>query len=100
MQMKKDRLALNKQLDWLRARTNQNRLERLKKINDENEGNEKPESSDEKRRMTTNPPQYTPEFWLRPQSRLQALLIAYFNLITPIRYTRLNSLVDPRSLVG
>ena len=46
MQMKKDRLALNKQLDWLRARTNQNRMERLKKINDENEGNEKPESSD------------------------------------------------------
>ena len=46
MQMKKDRLVLNKQLDWLRARTNQNRLERLKKINDENEGNEKPESSD------------------------------------------------------
>ena len=46
MQMKKDRLALNKQLDWLRARTNQNRFERLKKINDENEGNEKPESSD------------------------------------------------------
>ena len=45
MQMKKDRLALNNQLDWLRARTNQNRLERLKKINDENEGNEKPESS-------------------------------------------------------
>lgn len=38
MQMKKARLALNKQLDWLRARTNQNRLERLKKINDENEG--------------------------------------------------------------
>ena len=46
MQMKKDRLALNKRLDWLRARTNQNRLERLKKINYENEGNEKPESSD------------------------------------------------------
>ena len=46
MQMKKDRLTLNKQLDWLRARTNQNRLERLKKINDENEGKEKPESSD------------------------------------------------------
>ena len=46
MQMKKERLALNKQLDWLRARTNQNRLERLKKINDENEENEKPESSD------------------------------------------------------
>ena len=46
MQMKKDRLALNKQLDWLRARTNQNRLERLKRINDEKEGNEKPESSD------------------------------------------------------
>ena len=46
LQMKKDRLALNNQLDWLRARTNQNRLERLKKINDENEGNEKPESSD------------------------------------------------------
>ena len=46
MQMKKDQLALNKQLDWLRARTNQNRLERLKKINDENEGKEKPESSD------------------------------------------------------
>ena len=40
MQMKKDRLALNKQLDWLRARTNQNRMERLKKINDENEGKE------------------------------------------------------------
>ena len=38
LQMKKDRLALNKQLDWLRARTNQNRMERLKKINDENEG--------------------------------------------------------------
>ena len=31
VQMKKDRLALNKQLDWLRARTNQNRMERLKK---------------------------------------------------------------------
>ena len=46
MQMKKDWLALNKQLDWLRARTNQNRLERLKIINDENEGKEKPESSD------------------------------------------------------
>ena len=46
MQMKKDRLALNKQLDWLRARTNQNRMERLKKINDENEGKEKPEFSD------------------------------------------------------
>ncbi len=46
MQMKKDRLALNKQLDWLRARTNQNHMERLKKINDENEGKEKPESSD------------------------------------------------------
>ena len=46
MQMKKDRLALNKQLDWLRARTNQNRLERLKKINYENEGKEKSESSD------------------------------------------------------
>ena len=46
LQMKKDRFALNKQLDWLIARTNQNRLERLKKINDENEGNEKPESSD------------------------------------------------------
>ena len=46
MLMKMDRLAQNKQLDWLRARTNQNRLERLKKINDENEGNEKPESSD------------------------------------------------------
>ena len=46
MQMKKDRLALNKQLDWLRARTNQNRMERLKKINDENEGKKKPESSD------------------------------------------------------
>ena len=41
MQMKKDRLALNRQLDWLRARTNQIRLERLKKINDENEGNKK-----------------------------------------------------------
>ena len=41
MQMKKDRLALNKQLDWLRARTNQNRMERLKKINDENEGKKK-----------------------------------------------------------
>ena len=40
LQMKKDRLALNKQLDWLRARTNQNRMERLKKINDENEGKE------------------------------------------------------------
>ena len=38
LQMKKDRLALNIQLDWLRARTNQNRMERLKKINDENEG--------------------------------------------------------------
>ena len=46
MQMKKDWLALNKQLDWLRARTNQNRLEGLKIINDENEGKEKPESSD------------------------------------------------------
>ena len=46
MQMKKDRLALNKQLDWLRARTSQNRMERLKKINDENEGKEKPESLD------------------------------------------------------
>ena len=46
MQMKKDRLSLNKQLDWLRARTNQNCMERLKKINDENEGKEKPESSD------------------------------------------------------
>ena len=46
MQMKKDRLALNKQLDWLTARTNQNRLERLKKINDENEGKEKSESLD------------------------------------------------------
>ena len=46
MQMKKDRLVLNKQLDWLRARTNQNRMERLKKISDENEGKEKPESSD------------------------------------------------------
>ena len=46
MQMKKDRLALNKQLDWLRARTNQNRMERLKKINYENEGKENPESSD------------------------------------------------------
>ena len=46
LQMKKERLTLNKQLDWLRARTNQNRLERLKKINDENEGMEKPESSD------------------------------------------------------
>ena len=46
LQMKKERLTLVKQLDWLRARTNQNRLERLKKINDENEGNEKPESSD------------------------------------------------------
>ena len=44
LQMKKDRLVLNKQLDWLRARTNQNRMERLKKINDENEGKEKPES--------------------------------------------------------
>ena len=31
MQMKKDRLALNNQLEWLRAKTNQNRLERLKK---------------------------------------------------------------------
>ena len=38
LQMKKERLTLNKQLDWLRARTNQNRLEKLKKINDENEG--------------------------------------------------------------
>ena len=46
LQMKNDRLALNKQLDWLRARTSQNRMERLKKINDENEGKEKPESSD------------------------------------------------------
>ena len=46
LQMKKDRLALNKQLDWLRAMTNQNRMERLKKINDENEGKKKPESSD------------------------------------------------------
>ena len=46
LQMKKDRLALNKQLDWLRARTNQNRMEGLKKINDENEGKEKSESSD------------------------------------------------------
>jgi len=46
MQMKKDRLALNKQLDWLKTRTNQKLLERLKKINDENEGKEKPESSD------------------------------------------------------
>ncbi len=46
LQMKKDRFALNKQLDWLRERTNQNRLERLKKINDENDGKEKPESSD------------------------------------------------------
>ena len=46
LQMKMDRLALNKQLDWLRARTNQNRMERLKKINYENEGKEKPESSD------------------------------------------------------
>ena len=46
LQMKKDRLALNKQLDWLRARTNQNRMERLKKINDESEGKEKPESLD------------------------------------------------------
>ena len=46
LQMKKDRLALNKQLDWLRARTNQNRMERLKKINDVNEGKKKPESSD------------------------------------------------------
>ena len=46
MQMKNERYALNKQLDWLRESTNQNRLERLKKINDENEGNEKPESSD------------------------------------------------------
>ena len=46
MQMKKDRLALNKQLDWLRARTDQNRMERLKKINDENEGKDKPVSSD------------------------------------------------------
>ena len=32
LQMNKDRLALNKQLDWLRARANQNRLERLKKM--------------------------------------------------------------------
>ena len=46
LQIKKYRLTLNKQLDWLRARTNQNRLKRLKKIYDENEGNEKPESSD------------------------------------------------------
>ena len=46
MQMKKDRLTLNKQLDWLRARTNQNRMKRLKKINNENEGKEKPKSSD------------------------------------------------------
>ena len=46
LQMKKERLTLNKQLDWLRERTKQNRLERLKKINDENEGKEKPESSD------------------------------------------------------
>ena len=46
MQMKNDRLALNKQLDWLRARTNQNRTERLKKINDKNVEKEKPESSD------------------------------------------------------
>ena len=46
LEMKKERLALIKQLDWLRARTNQNRLERLNKINNENEGNEKPESSD------------------------------------------------------
>ena len=46
LQMKKERLTLNKQLDWLRTRTNQNRLERLKKINDENEGKEKTESSD------------------------------------------------------
>ena len=46
LQMKKERLTLNKQFDWLRVRTNQNRLERLKKINDENEGNEKPESLD------------------------------------------------------
>ena len=46
LQMNKDRLALNKQLDWLRTRTNQNRMERLKKINDENEGKKKPESSD------------------------------------------------------
>ena len=46
LQMKKDRLALDKQLDWLRVRTNQNRMERLKKINDENEGKKKPESSD------------------------------------------------------
>ena len=46
LQMKKDRLVLNKQLVWLRARTNQNRLEGLKKINDENEGKEKPKSSD------------------------------------------------------
>ena len=46
LQMKKYRLVLNKQLDWLRTRANQNRLERLKTINDENEGKEKPESSD------------------------------------------------------
>ncbi len=46
LQMKKERLALIKQLDWLRARTNQNRVERFKKINDENKGKEKPESSD------------------------------------------------------
>ena len=41
LQLKKERIALNKQLDWLRARTNQNRMERLKKINDENEGKKK-----------------------------------------------------------
>jgi len=46
VQIKKERLTLNKQLDWLRARTIQNRLVRLKKINDENEGKEKSESSD------------------------------------------------------
>ena len=46
LQMKKERLALKKQLDWLRVRTNQHRFERLKKINDEDEGKEKPESSD------------------------------------------------------
>ena len=38
LQMKKERLTLNKQLDWLRVRTNQNRMERLKKINDETKG--------------------------------------------------------------
>ena len=39
--MKKGRLALNKQLDWLRARTNQNRLERLKKLMMKTKGRKK-----------------------------------------------------------